>query len=94
MHHFLIFLGKLPQFQSASMHGTVIDMRTGCHVTKFDGGDEPKYRNALQLWWPGVEKDAVFPFDGEKYIRLQAYDAARLTGDDSYLRDVTDVLLK
>lgn len=97
MNHPLIkFLSTLPQFQSALVHGCVIDMRSGAHVSKFDGGDEPHHKNTLTIWWPGVKDldDGEFyrPFDGEKYARYQALEAARLTGDERYIDEVEALL--
>jgi len=94
-HPLLTFLATLPQFHTALLHGAVVDMRTGAHVTKYDGGDEPKHRNSLNIWWPGVPElkagQHYAPFDGEKYARLQAIEAAQLTGMD-YLDALDDAL--
>lgn len=95
-HPLIKFLATLPQFQTALLHGTVIDMRTGAHVSKYDGGDEPKHRNSLNIWWPGVkqlnEGELYAPFDGEKYARLQALDAVQLTGNSQYLQEFEETL--
>ncbi|MCG7328045.1 hypothetical protein [Achromobacter sp. ACRQX] len=91
-HPFIKFLATLPQFQSALLWSAAIDMRNGAHVTKFEGGDEPKHRNTLSLWWPGLSKDEAFPFEGEKYILLQAYEAARLTGDENYITQANQII--
>lgn len=56
----------------------------------------PHHKNTLTIWWPGVKDldDGEFyrPFDGEKYVRYQALEAARLTGDERYIDEVEALL--
>lgn len=84
-HPLLKFLAKLPQFHSQLLHGVVLDMRSGAVVSKYDGGDEPKHRNSLQIRWPAQTFDGQIVIDGEKYARLQTMEAVNLGADEGTL---------
>ncbi|MEK2609542.1 hypothetical protein WLF18_10570 [Pseudomonas shirazensis] len=84
-HPMLKFLATLPQFHSQLLHGVVIDMRSGAVVSKYDGGDEPKYRHSLQIRWPAQTFDGQIVIDGIKYARLQVMEAVNLGADEGTL---------
>jgi len=84
-HPLLKFLATLPQFHSQLLHSSVVDMRSGAVVSKFDGGDEPKHRHSLLIRWPAQTFDGQIIIDGEKYARLQVMEAVAFGVDEDVL---------
>ncbi len=96
-HPALEFLARLPQFSGSVLFGSVVHLRFGTVVKKYESA-EPARADLLSLAWPGQDPAIDLTVDAMQYVQLAANEALSLGFDaqildaefQAYIRDTQD----
>jgi hypothetical protein len=81
-HPLIAFLAGLPQFEDVSLQDCVVELRTGCVVSKHEPpGEGGAGKFLLDLRWPGMSDSTSCHVDAYTYLALQVQEAAKLGFD-------------
>ncbi|MGN8137727.1 hypothetical protein ACTJLC_23795 [Paraburkholderia sp. 22099] len=81
-HPIIAFLAGLPQFEALLHEDAVLDLRSGCIVSRCEPATtEAGLRFRLNVRWPGHAAPNPHPVDAYKYVALQVQEASHLGFD-------------